>query len=610
LLNYLLFNIAGPSNTAGDRQVIFDDTPAKVVHTIAACMHVAQENQWAVDEMKLFHGLDLEHVLQIIDFSIRVLMPWIGTACAQAAVKSACDADLLLGLLTKKSKFVETDEADNWIEIEEIALSKLGGCLDKALQSPRFAKISLDQIHEIFDHVTDIQSEEVTFEIPCTSNKVSLQSLRNSHGFFMELADAKIGRNQIPSKGHHGGSFPHTLKIGSLPTARATWALTRESNGEYVHKKEAWPCAFGNTGVSLEIPSDSAHSDDAHFKVSFKTVLRRNHLQCAALMCFYASSQGINLQNATVEDTWRYFEESGEKYSAGFLREYLGRFFSVLHNRMPGFYGTLTCMELESIISFAELNVGSTEKRVLQVVIDWAKNKSMRVNRFNIGDMVRLRPAYTQAVSSNGCDDCVVDAIHDSPPCLLLRKLGVSIKVELGHVYDPAETAMMRLLPHVRCGFLPIKDLRTTLNEESIIFASKISCYRHMVKTMVELAVGTRSLSSLGVQGTPRSKSKQFDAQDNIDALTHALIYGHGDGHSECDEDNCTYMQSTSVNNNASSSSSNTRVHSNNSSGAGSSRDEPKDGRLTGKRKRTLVQDWSDEELAPVRRSTRLNLSV
>jgi hypothetical protein len=95
--------------------------------------------------------------------------------------------------------------------------------------------------------------------------------------------------------------------------------------------------------------------------------------------------------------------------------------------------------------------------------------------------------------------------------------------VQRAQVHDAGETAMMRLIPHVRCAFIPIDELRTGMSNEQIRYASQFECYRAMVKNRVDVRGGTSRYR--GTQNTPRIHGVKAQEDNLQESLVRVLTY-------------------------------------------------------------------------------------
>jgi hypothetical protein len=93
------------------------------------------------------------------------------------------------------------------------------------------------------------------------------------------------------------------------------------------------------------------------------------------------------------------------------------------------------------------------------------------------------------------------------------------VEIPREQLYRVGDTGMMRLLPRVRCDYIPIEHFRTELKEDVILFASQYKCYHEMVERVVK--VRTCQIPSDQTQecGRPRERYEKVQKDDMTKAL-------------------------------------------------------------------------------------------
>ncbi len=515
--------------------MVFGDVSAEVLQSMIACMLFSKENRKGLHAMKLFQHLRTEHVLEMLDFSNRLLMPWAGVCCAQAAIEDSRDAQVLLQIIAQSDKFAETEEASSWERVLAKAIQRVALVIEDAVVSPHFDKISANILEEITDQVDDgVWSNSTTFSVPCKreSDNLSFTSQTNNQGFSLNASNVKIVAEKIPVQARISRqAFPNALKIAGSRTSRITWQIMREEDEglTMLAKQHAMTSKFtkitdmiAGKGVA-NVDAGSVQEDD---HISFKTKMSRISRQCAALVAFCAARCGLDAKEVNIEDAWRYFRDSAQENLADILGTYLRSFFHMIHRTHPELFRTLSCDELASIISKDDLSTHGCEVRVLQAVIEWSMHKSRTKSGFDIGDEVCVKPD-SKHVAWRGAN-CIVKAVTEAHGRLEIQRMrsrsAKTLEIEQDQVYDAAESGFVRLLEHVRCVYIPIEDLRTKLSFEQTMYASRMQCYRDMVQTIIQVTADIQTPSSLTERGRPRHGYKEFNADKNIKVLTNMLL--------------------------------------------------------------------------------------
>jgi hypothetical protein len=376
-------------------------------------------------------------------------------------------------------------------------------------------------------------SEERELAVPCTVSGAGVRSPDNSQGFYLVVSAPN--NTEVNAFVYMNSTQPSLLIRGHklavvdfCVTAKAREdadQILEGSNCIFLQgTRRGWTSFFGNVSKGQTVGDKYQHGKPATFKFFYKTRLSKLHWKCVALVRFYAGSANVDPETATIDGAWRFFREQSKQQAADVLRECLARSFSTLLDNEPEWFDSLTCSELESIISHDWLYSAYGEMSVLKAVIDWARHKSGRAGGLAVGDEVRIKSDCEHDKWRNA--DCVVEAVDDANVTLkCIGKPTETISMKRGQVLDADTTGMQRLLPHVRCAFLELEDLRTKLSNEQISYAAQFQCYFAMVRRTIEVRTGGRSSSLVGKQKTQRELGWACKSHDNITVWLNVLTH-------------------------------------------------------------------------------------
>ncbi len=356
-----------------------------------------------------------EDTLEILHFSKRCLMPWIGIGYALRAVRgtTSTDAQLLLGLISLADLFddmeLEGDEAV-WQRILDIAIQGVARMVVEARMLPAFSQISLEALEKIVQNIKDdAWSEELEFNFPAKEIYMYPTLSSNKKGFSLgidrDCVIPSIDRRIMPSpikRGHLQFSF---MRIGITQVAREgkNYVLDMPLANLLRYKD-----SYESPGYPFDKSQRFEHSDPPAYRFRFKHQISKLNKQCLALASFCAFQLGIAPEEASLEDVWRYFRKLNCTDLAEVLRQCICASFQTIHQEMryPGryrdeFFRKLSYDELESLVSAQDICHVQHEIIVLQVLIDWAMQQSKHAGapHPHLGDVVLVREAVEEDCS-------------------------------------------------------------------------------------------------------------------------------------------------------------------------------------------------------------------
>ena len=131
--------------------------------TLKAIIRAMQigDQQNLADKLLLEKTTDAENILELLDFSARILMPWAGIAVARAAIERAKnDAKrnqaLFLGVISRNNLLDGFEEADEWKQVVKVAAEAVASVVEDAVHWPGFAaSVSMDILYQIVHNIQD-----------------------------------------------------------------------------------------------------------------------------------------------------------------------------------------------------------------------------------------------------------------------------------------------------------------------------------------------------------------------------------------------------------------------------------------------------------------------
>jgi hypothetical protein len=436
----------------------FEDIRPEVLRAIVAVMNTSSKEQQEDDSdnsaRTLDNVTDVENLLEVLDFSARLLMPWAALVSIRSAIErgaknqtpksqAATHQQLLLGTISRNNLLNGFEEEHEWKQLVQLAAEAVANVIEDAVHWPGFASsVSIDILQHIVHNIQEREwSGEQNISIRCNPDNIVQGPVSTTmHGFRPAVkarADGTIAVYVCMSE-----HTPHTLYIdGKAIAIIHVRVLGCAQKGQDKEKtlKDACISDACKVGWQEFVPACERHrfvTDKCYspcLTICFKTKLSRLHRQCLALVSCYAARVNVEFDQTTVEDAWRYFYQSGFFDMADTLKQFICCSFARIIAMDPQFCRKLTCSELESVISEDCLDTQGHEVVVVKIVLDWARQKSSSQNHnareyksggktyrcspggLEVADEVRVRHDSTLA-SWRGAD-CVITSIS---PCTRL----------------------------------------------------------------------------------------------------------------------------------------------------------------------------------------------
>jgi hypothetical protein len=385
----------------GSRKVTFDDVPAEVLQAAIAAMLVSKEHRGSIRHLKIFRELSTDHVFRLVEFSRRLLMPWIGicgacivmltvttymyihtythshththtcTTGAHAAVLASKGTELLLGLVGTRSKMFDgTEDESEWKEVLSMVPARLANIVEEAVLSPAFPSIDVDLLESVCTHMKSSEWHDEA-ELSVVYCDGAVDSPVNKDGLYLQVEENQDSQMLGVFIRIVEGDMPNLLKMGLSQVTVVNFVITgraREGENEVrtavdtAISSRSWT-GWPNFLLAADKERFMHNNSPPTLKLSFKTQTSRLHRQAFALVNFFAGKLNISPEKVSVEDAWRYFRSSGPPAMAEILRECLCRSFSTIQIYERNFSRSLSCTELENIISHGRLETYNNEVR-------------------------------------------------------------------------------------------------------------------------------------------------------------------------------------------------------------------------------------------------------
>jgi hypothetical protein len=261
--------------------------------------------------------------------------------------------------------------------------------------------------------------------------------------------------------------------------------------------------AHAQTSMAFSANNDVLRdsSNPQTFTFSFKSRFSRLHRQCLALVSYYAGVHGVPRSEASLEHVWRYYRDSRQLASAEVIRMYFCRSFKCFCKWDAEFPAdSLTAEELESLVSDDNLQTNNKEITVLRSLIAWAKEESKRHPEIAVGQHVRLKHGSHRPKPWQDAD-CVVKNI-EGLRVEVQRVRGSefegsnqagqeeTIKVPISGLHDAGQTALAKMLKHVRIPFISICDLRTCVPVGDYGYICDIAQWQTLLQRVLDVSYG------------------------------------------------------------------------------------------------------------------------
>ena len=220
-----MLTLYAPTHTPEDGTIKYDDVPAETLQALIKGMLITKQNRTALQEIKLFDDIRVDKVIGLLDFSSRLLMPWIGVCCAHNAVEESSDVGLLLRVVSHTPSFGDAEEeADYWREVVDLAASRIAADIHKAIASPTFAKMGEYALGKVVACMQPGGWISDTFTIASTGN----ESAANAQGHCLQLGRAKEEQLDVFVK-MQPSMTDRLFKIGSKKVSMVEAAVTAKA---------------------------------------------------------------------------------------------------------------------------------------------------------------------------------------------------------------------------------------------------------------------------------------------------------------------------------------------------------------------------------------------
>jgi hypothetical protein len=163
-----------------------------------------KKNFEALCQIQLLETMESDSVLALLDFSSRLLMPWIGLCCAHYAAYKSENAELLMELVSREMTLVDTEDQAVWREVVDHAMTRIV----KKISDASIGETELEQF------IPRIHSGPW-----CESSFSSLlvkkceESEKNAQGHYLALKRSK--EKELGAFVYFGGTNDLLFKVGT-----------------------------------------------------------------------------------------------------------------------------------------------------------------------------------------------------------------------------------------------------------------------------------------------------------------------------------------------------------------------------------------------------------
>jgi hypothetical protein len=410
----------------GTREVLFKDVSADFLQAVIKGIIATKQARKHLCHVKLLDDMNAKNVSELINFSLRLLMPWIGLCCAHYAVVYAEDISLVIALVTWEPAFLDAGDEQYWRDVVKAASAKIADNITRAAACPQFAQIPMHVLEKVVSAIDDCSQTgsdvfiKDTHTIPLVDNVG--KSMPNAHGHYLTLR--KTPQNELAIYVHMDQSASDRFfKIGKDRVSMAQAIVTvkpmngYDIYGDLVEERRLYleGATLGNcvsTGWSQAVDAYEIDffvlGDYIAFEVCLESCIPVLEKKLMVMRALYACVNCIVLpgeHGGDVEvlskqcmgEMWRSFRSSDHKLCAEACKELLCRSFVSCHYsngaHFPfSFWPLLTLSDVEEIISDQELCTDGKEVYVLKSVIQWAAARCNRKFRLGLGQEVLVRP--------------------------------------------------------------------------------------------------------------------------------------------------------------------------------------------------------------------------
>ncbi len=516
------------------REILCKDESEQVLRATVAAMICSKGHFLSAAQGTDGSPLSAKETLEVLDFSKRCLMPWIGIRYALWAVKHSKDLRLLLGLAARAELFDDIElgsEEANWRQVVELTLPSLAAVVEEARKLPEFSCMSVQTLKKVVMCISDGEwSKEQSVDVPVsgTGDKQIELSLpmQGGQGALHLCFERLYQQIRTYVQGTTMENAFITWGVWATDMRLSIISIAREGENQ----EEVVAMNYVNPRIPLHactLPARCEHGDPPAYKLVCKIQATELHRKCLALVGFFEGKLGTAQGKASLKalkDVWRYFRDFPDL--AELLRKYICRNFDAICV-FSAFMDDLSYNELESIISDDNNLVVTYEVCALQALICWARNRSTQAAGLKVGDVVRLKLACSQHSDLQGID-CVVknvgaQTVEIQQACGSGESQASSVQgFEIGtkYVYDAGQTAFIRLLKHVRVGSIPFSHMEIFLQPDSWFYASKIEQFHATLELMMDFQIGKAPIEILGKQ----AKSRKNNVKQQFPQLTSHYV--------------------------------------------------------------------------------------
>jgi hypothetical protein len=511
----------------GSREVTFSDVSAEVIQAMIKGILTGKPNRQrreALCRVDFFASMCRQNVNDLLEFSARLFMPHIGVCCAYKAARETTDMDILLDLLSRETSYDNSDDIEQWKEVTKLALFGISHQINKAAMLPGFQALGEDMLEKIIALITTCELDNSVIELTESGSGSEKSGAKLSSGHYLSLGRSRSGAMSVHIQVRSNAeASSRTFNLGnekySVLHVGITASTFRGSDVVSFPTQSLDECVIV-CGGGYEWSDFISASDVNRFSpksgpktYTFRIRSSMSELEgcCTALRAFYAARTNTPTENVCMSEVWRFCRSNGRSDWAEMCRKLICKGFDSAENYFPySFWPSLTCLEIQDIISSDDLCTGKKEVRVLQAVIRWAKSKcdSPDDHAPRVGSLVRV---------SYKCQDnlwwgayCIVKHVdsdsktlriewhdrekirqewahHDRYRDHRLNSTARELQVSFDHVYTVAETGMLRLLPRIRSDYIPIKHLQTALLHDEVAYALLHDTYHDLVRHIVRV---------------------------------------------------------------------------------------------------------------------------
>jgi hypothetical protein len=501
-----------------------------------------------------------EEVFETLDFSKRCLMPWVGIGYALRAVNASHNATMLLGLVLREDMFHDMDlKGDEvaWRRVLDLAARGLARVAADARSLSGFSDMSVDILEKFVDCIEDDEwSEELEASFPVRrrhefipwNSPLRKDMFSRTNGKGVRLYNVYLGGTGVILDQEATSGLVRIGEVTVLLTSLSIINMASHGDNEplitpmdvCLSTPKGDPSTVSSSSLSLAGFSSLEeerfhHGNPPVHKFLFKNQINKLHMQACALVTFYAGKLGTAPEQVSIEVVWRFFRDLKRPNLADIVRRYICvSALQITDADMKSFFQRLTEHELESIMSGEGNLPRYCEGKILRSLVEWAMHKSKQ--GFQIGDVVRVHHD-ADLVDWDG-QDCIVTTELDEDYKFSLRLVQANSDPSEGgdssqqdirtayrsYVYDPGQSAFIRLFHHVKIGCLRVSYLPCLLGAEGFLYAYALPCFKEMIDKLIDVQTGRAQAGILGLQGIPRHAGGEAVSGDDTNKMVKDFI--------------------------------------------------------------------------------------